>query len=307
VTDSISRLIVRATAALNEALDGGPEALYPTIARALALPCGPDARGAFFPILRDRFLPVGVDQDGIEIARSIPSALDIGPWATGGADGHAPFGYVRGPWITLAVGTETMRLGGAIVTDVTVPIDNSLRDSLQTIALHAAALGRYRAMLDAEKKMSMTDPLTGIPNRRRFTELLKRACEAREDYLLFFCDLDKFKEINDTKGHDAGDRALKDAANALSRAVRADETVGRIGGDEFVALVRAAEREAPAIKARLERAVSDAGLGCSVGWAIAIGDPTEVLRQSDLSMLSAKQGKSGARLTLVTSTTTSPA
>ncbi|MCX7173596.1 MAG: EAL domain-containing protein [Proteobacteria bacterium] len=83
------------------------------------------------------------------------------------------------------------------------------------------------------------DPLTGLPNRRmlhdRIDQELKKAHRAGLPMALLFLDLDHFKEINDTLGHDIGDMLLKDAALRISSCVRETDTVARLGGDEFTA------------------------------------------------------------------------
>lgn len=85
------------------------------------------------------------------------------------------------------------------------------------------------------------DPLTGLPNRRMFIDRLsqeiKKAHRAESQLALMFIDLDRFKEINDTLGHDMGDRLLKEVAIRLSSCVRDYDTVARLGGDEFTIIL----------------------------------------------------------------------
>jgi diguanylate cyclase (GGDEF)-like protein len=87
------------------------------------------------------------------------------------------------------------------------------------------------------------DPLTGLPNRLLLTERVNRALAAAKSegrsIAIMFIDLDRFKNINDTLGHEAGDRLLQNVANRLARCVRRSDTVVRQGGDEFVVLVEA--------------------------------------------------------------------
>ncbi len=88
------------------------------------------------------------------------------------------------------------------------------------------------------KALSLTDELTGLYNRRGFFNLaeqqLKLAKRAKENVFLLYLDLDRFKEINDTFGHNEGDEALKDIAMILKGIYRDSDVIGRIGGDEFV-------------------------------------------------------------------------
>jgi diguanylate cyclase (GGDEF)-like protein/PAS domain S-box-containing protein len=85
------------------------------------------------------------------------------------------------------------------------------------------------------------DPLTGLLNRDAFERACERLAEANEQVLVAFCDLDDFKTINDQFGHHAGDKVLCEVADALRRAVRGHDPVARMGGDEFVLVVSAAE------------------------------------------------------------------
>jgi len=87
------------------------------------------------------------------------------------------------------------------------------------------------------RHMANHDPLTGLPNRRLFCELLRfELAEARRNRRkvgLLYLDLDRFKEINDTLGHEAGDQLLRTVADRLKNAIRDSDAVARIGGDEF--------------------------------------------------------------------------
>jgi len=91
------------------------------------------------------------------------------------------------------------------------------------------------------QKMATHDTLTGLPNRALFNETLVHAIAQAERHqrplALFFMDMDRFKNINDTLGHGVGDRVLQEAARRLAGAVRASDLVARLGGDEFVLLV----------------------------------------------------------------------
>src|SRR4029077_16971429 len=85
------------------------------------------------------------------------------------------------------------------------------------------------------------DPLTGQPNRTlildRASQMLARAHRSRLPVALLFLDLDDFKDVNDTFGHQAGDEVLVAVASRLAGVVREGDTVGRLGGDEFVLLI----------------------------------------------------------------------
>ena len=95
---------------------------------------------------------------------------------------------------------------------------------------------------EAIRHLAFHDSLTGLPNRRLLTERLQRALAASSRHTqygaLMFLDLDQFKQLNDTHGHEVGDLLLMEVANRLQLSVRAIDTVARLGGDEFVVLIQ---------------------------------------------------------------------
>ncbi|WP_316572604.1 diguanylate cyclase domain-containing protein [Neobacillus sp. YIM B06451] len=92
------------------------------------------------------------------------------------------------------------------------------------------------------ENLAYYDSLTGLRNRRSFMEILEQgilsASKIKEQLALFYLDIDKFKEINDVLGHDAGDELLKQFSQRLVSNLREDSIIGRLGGDEFVVLIR---------------------------------------------------------------------
>ncbi len=111
-------------------------------------------------------------------------------------------------------------------------------------ALERLVADRTAALTESQRKlelMAYTDMLTGLPNRRMFTDQLHRlislAHRASHPFTLLLLDLDHFKQINDTLGHDAGDALLIEAAKRFSAAVRDSDFVARLGGDEFAILL----------------------------------------------------------------------
>ncbi len=146
------------------------------------------------------------------------------------------------------------------------------------------------------------DALTGLPNRSYLHELIDADLTApRAAVAALFLDVDGFKEVNDSLGHDAGDEALREVAVRLSATVRKDDTVARLGGDEFVVLSRdCSPEEAAALAERLrmtfERPFQLSGravrLGASIGIAGLSGHryqrSTDLIRDADLAMYAAK-------------------
>src|SRR5262249_10786997 len=117
--------------------------------------------------------------------------------------------------------------------------------NLATSRLRARTLARemtreLRASEHRFKQLAQHDALTGLPNRTLFPDRLHQALvQARRDrgkLAMMYLDLDKFKPVNDTLGHGVGDLLLKEVAHRMQGCVRESDTVGRIGGDEFVVL-----------------------------------------------------------------------
>jgi diguanylate cyclase (GGDEF)-like protein len=129
----------------------------------------------------------------------------------------------------------------------------------------AAAFNHMAAQLEEERErlivMSLTDALTGLANRRYFDRQLERevarARRYRRALALIMVDLDHFKRLNDTHGHQAGDRVLADVARVIEREVRPSDAVARVGGEEFaVILSEASFATAVQVAERLRRAVA---------------------------------------------------
>ena len=157
------------------------------------------------------------------------------------------------------------------------------------------------------------DPLTGLPNRVLFNDRLEHGlAQARRhgwSLAVMFIDLNDFKKINDTYGHDAGDTVLKTIASRLTQRVRDDDTVSRHGGDEFLYLLTAVndEDDLPAIAEKIIASIQEpcsvnvgdvsvhSSTGASVGIAIfpKNGNTAEILIQkADKAMYQAKTSKS---------------
>ncbi len=162
---------------------------------------------------------------------------------------------------------------------------------------------------EALRHQALHDALTGLPNRAllhaRVAAALGAAPDAPRPLALLLLDLDHFKEVNDTFGHERGDGLLCEVADRLRHVVRAGDTVARLGGDEFVVLLPGADAAGATRVAADIRAVLDAPLrvegqvlrvGASVGIALGPAhgaDGTTLLRRADVAMYAAKRARTG--------------
>ena len=149
------------------------------------------------------------------------------------------------------------------------------------------------------------DPLTGLPNRALFLDRLEQAlvrADRREGCVaVLFLDLDRFKVVNDSMGHDAGDGLLVAVAKRLEEVLRPEDTVARLGGDEFVVLLqdvggrryaeKVAERIATALRGSFDVEGNETYVTASIGIVLNEAGhvkPSEMLRDADIAMYSAK-------------------
>ncbi|SDF21222.1 diguanylate cyclase (GGDEF) domain-containing protein [Blastococcus aurantiacus] len=169
------------------------------------------------------------------------------------------------------------------------------------VVTHTDVTSRVRAQR-ASAWQARHDALTGLPNRAYLHELLDTDLSAPgASPAVLFLDLDGFKEVNDSLGHDTGDDLLREVAARLTAAVREGDTVGRLGGDEFVVLSRTcspddAEALAERLRATVARPFELAGRAVRVGASIGIAGTsghrylrsTDLVRDADLAMYAAK-------------------
>ena len=153
-------------------------------------------------------------------------------------------------WLSL---THISRLPFDLVDDVL----NTSVVALPFVALILIVLHRQRRMQDQLLHLATTDMLTGLPNRRAFLARAGTLKSSGQNGSLLILDIDHFKRVNDTYGHAVGDTCLRAVADRLRQALRAEDVVGRIGGEEFcVFLPGATEEEARQTGLRLCRAVA---------------------------------------------------
>jgi diguanylate cyclase (GGDEF)-like protein len=189
------------------------------------------------------------------------------------------------------------------------PLDVAQLGMLDAFAEHASL-----ALTDARTVEAMQeafhDSLTGLPNRALFLDRLQHALDVaarRETELcVLFVDLDRFKAVNDSLGHAAGDELLRAVAARLSECTRAADTAARFGGDEFAVLLEddgnglqpdvVADRIIASMRRPFGLEGKDVFIGATVGIAVADGDaqgPDELLRNADLAMYRAKKEGGG--------------
>lgn len=171
---------------------------------------------------------------------------------------------------------------------------------------------RLKELYDSLESLAFTDPLTKLPNRTLFHERLQQAIEeAKRDYrpfALLLMDLDRFKDINDTLGHQVGDLLLQQVAARLRSKLRDIDTVARMGGDEFAILLpavsdkhatMAARMLLQALRAPFRIEEQSLDIGASIGVALYPDhgvDANILIQRADVAMYSAKHANSGHAL-----------
>lgn len=182
-----------------------------------------------------------------------------------------------------------------------------LRLSLQLKHSRNSALEEHIVHAKKIEHLAFHDSLTGLPNRSFFSQLLSQGIAESKRYercfALLFLDLDRFKIINDTLGHDAGDELLKEVARRLTEALRETDTVARLGGDEFVVLLPEMNDEkqlsavAKKILSTVGRPFHLAGQDLRVTVSIGISvfptdgeDEQTLVKNADIAMYHAKEG-----------------
>lgn len=181
---------------------------------------------------------------------------------------------------------------------------------MSLVTVTSLALRKFSVKEAHLRRLATVDILTGLPNRRSFHHLLQRAIETalrrRKTFGLMFVDLDNFKDINDSLGHEAGDQLLRGAGDRLARAVRLGDCVCRLGGDEFTILLndlRDAEEARTVGQRILDRLAEPLRVGdvevrtrATIGIALLPQHATtasDLMRFADTAMYRAKQdGKS---------------
>jgi diguanylate cyclase (GGDEF)-like protein/PAS domain S-box-containing protein len=270
--------------------DGTIVACNPSAERVLGLTVGSAIgmrRGSYFRRI--------VDENGVEIPNAeLPSQIVL---------------HTGAPILDLIVGIE-MHDGSTVwITENVLPIRRSGETEPSAVLISFTDISAARAAQQQLKFMATHDALTGLPNRSFFAERLGEALrqaeergKADERIAVLFLDLDHFKHVNDSIGHEAGDRLLRIVAERLSACVCEGDTLARLGGDEFVILTRPftdgesigvlCERVQQALTEPFHLDANEYFLGVSIGAAIYPDDGADgatLLRCADAAMYLAKE------------------
>jgi diguanylate cyclase (GGDEF)-like protein len=209
--------------------------------------------------------------------------------------------------VVVPISTHDRLLGvvAAALPDTREAGDDDLVARLGGIASQGATALENARLLEQIHHQGLHDALSGLPNRHlfrtRIDKALERAARTGSPPAVIFVDLDHFKALNDTCGHEAGDKVIVAVAERMRRAVRSTDTVARLGGDEFAVILEGltdASVDARRIADALVRAVSQplVAMGRTIRISASAGavlagpndDHDSLLRRADASMYLAK-------------------
>jgi diguanylate cyclase (GGDEF)-like protein/PAS domain S-box-containing protein len=205
-----------------------------------------------------------------------------------------------------SVGPVEVTVGNGARRSTLESVGSNLLDdpAIAGLALNFRDVSERKALEEQLRQLAFHDPLTLLANRSLFRNRVQHALtltqRSRQRVAVMFLDLDNFKNVNDSLGHDAGDRLLQAAAQRLVKSTRPSDTVARLGGDEFAILLEGINdaTDVEGIAATITRSFdeplqldgSDTYIAASIGVAFSQpGDDTEqLLRNADIAMYSAK-------------------
>ncbi len=273
----------------------------------MALPDEATAEGAFGGLIAVATRPLTADglRDGALMSGFDDLRVETGPSVS--------------PAALYIVGLEGARQPRFVWTPER-PGDNVMEHVFPSILIALLAIGVFSAFMFAHVRFVTTDlvnreaqanhlahhdPLSGLPNRVHFTKRLdselSRIRDSGESVAVLFLDLDRFKEVNDTLGHEAGDELIRQVARRLGDALRGADMLSRFGGDEFAIIqtrvkgpgdsAALAQRVLEAVQSPFQLSGGQVSVGVSIGIAIAPSDSRErerIMKLADLALYRAK-------------------
>ena len=276
-----------------------------------------------FPYCADEFGPAPAPQKLDSTAMSAEvirtgQVLLLAPQAAPGLTGQARPDVSRNAlyWLGVPLFAKKGVIGALVVQSYDADARYTPKDIelLQFVANQVAPVIERKQMELWLRHIARHDPLTDLPNRELFHDRLQTALLLSERSLIPLCllylDLDRFKQINDTLGHSIGDLLLQEVARRLRQCVRESDTVGRVGGDEFLVLLNGIDPPEQAlavaekIRAALDRPFELAGQQVHVSPSIGVAfypehgrDYKQLIRYADEAMYDAKK-RGGNRVQL---------
>jgi diguanylate cyclase (GGDEF)-like protein len=234
--------------------------------------------------------------------RTLKGVLMVGPGA-----GQITVNLSFGIFVVDAIQEYGLTAADFAATDLTI-------EMLYLVEAKSAAMEASRqlnarlqtARISAEKQ-ALTDTLTGLKNRRAMDQDLARLISNRDSFALMHVDLDFFKAVNDTLGHAAGDHVLHEVAKVMLEETRSNDTVARVGGDEFVILVKGVEdkdkleRIGERVIARLSVPIPfedktcriSASIGTVLAGSYSATDADQMLGDADAALYASKRAGRG--------------
>jgi diguanylate cyclase (GGDEF)-like protein len=217
--------------------------------------------------------------------------------------------------LTLPIGGAqplgAMSLGHAVsrprgFTALCQRIGRAISESAELLLSQAIVREQLAAERDVLRQATLTDSLTGVGNRAAWDEAMASMASGDGEALSFAIlsiDLDELKSVNDRFGHATGDAVIRGAANLLNASIRTGDLLARVGGDEFLVLLPAADAKAARrVARRIGRHLAfwrvtehDLAPEMSVGWAVANGDPRLAMQRADERMYLAKRRRARNR------------
>ncbi|MGB7182548.1 MAG: EAL domain-containing protein [Burkholderiaceae bacterium] len=255
---------------------------------------------AAYSFMRSGLIPLGGWQQ-------IPNAL-IAILAMS-AVGHTVAGFYLGNYVASRLRRVSVQLKNTQEGDYSTRVKVRGRDEIGVLAGQA---NRLTEKVESREKrirsLSLRDPLTRLPNRAELTNRMKKALQVAKknnsEFSVAVIDLDRFKWVNDTLGHAAGDKMLREVAQRLRATLPAQDTVARLGGDEFVLVLNGDLESAQAMAKQILGVMSDpmhlekqtVDIGLSIGIAAFPQhglDSLSLMRHADAAMYSAKRQQAG--------------